>query len=69
MNRPKLPSPNGQRYEYEVRQISFKDWDLMNPKEVLNKFGDGGWILCTKTHIKIGNADMWEMIFRREVKS
>lgn len=63
------PSPNGKQYEYEVRLISFKDWGLMNPKETLDKFGQGGWRLCTKTHVKIQEADMWEMIFSRELNT
>lgn len=64
----KQPSPNGRRFEYTVRRISLKDWDIMNPDEVLNKFGDGGWELCTKVQVTIEEVEMWELIFKRERK-
>lgn len=66
MPKTNQPSPNKRVFEYEVRQVSLKDWDLMNPKEVLNKFGLGGWELCTRNKIQVGDAEMWELIFKRE---
>lgn len=65
-NKPKQPSPNGKVFEYTVRKISLSDWDMMNQDEVLNKFGDGGWELCSFSIIRIKETEMFQLIFKRE---
>lgn len=64
----KQPSPNGRRFEYTVRTISLKDWALMNQDDTLNKFGDGGWELCTFSVVRIEEGEVYQLIFKRERK-
>lgn len=64
----KHPSPTGTSYEYEVRHVSFPDWEKMDVKTYLDMVGDGGWQLTTRTAVKMGDGEVWELIFMREKK-
>ena len=64
----KHPSPTGRTFEYTVRNISPKDWEIMNQDDTLNKFGDGGWELCTFSTVQMQEGEVYQLIFKREKK-